>query len=146
MQQHSHPNLFRRRERTAVFGLRQARNRSALETEATRSTEASMRVQHFRTSLLLMLSCALPLLKCFSFEVPTGKSECFQELAKASDHVSGDWYLSKHYEGGSTQTVDVQVECRMNLSPWDTAHRGNLRTRHRWELMLHYAGRRNLCR
>ena len=69
-----------------------------------------MRRRHF---LALIAASLLPTARPFSFEVGVGKVECFQELAKASDHVSGDWQLqgTKKLDAPADElpTLDVQV-------------------------------------
>ncbi|KAL1510279.1 hypothetical protein AB1Y20_006601 [Prymnesium parvum] len=59
-----------------------------------------------RWAQLLLLA---PAARGFSFDVPTGKVECFQELANASDHVAGDWQVSRHKDDAELLTLDVQV-------------------------------------
>ena len=41
----------------------------------------------------------------FGFTVPAGKSECFHELAKASDRLSGEWKVLS----GGMMDLDVQA-------------------------------------
>ena len=49
----------------------------------------------------------------FGFTVPAGKSECFHELAKASDRVSGDWKVLS----GGMMDLDVQASHTMCTLP-----------------------------
>ena len=53
----------------------------------------------------------------FGFTVPAGKSECFHELAKASERLSGEWKVLK----GGMMDLDVQVRVppRASGHPYD---------------------------
>lgn len=52
----------------------------------------------------LLAAALLPVVWSFGFTVPEGKQECFEETAKASDHVSGEWRVAK---GGVLDEVRV---------------------------------------
>lgn len=53
----------------------------------------------------LLILAHLPVAAPFGFLVPAGKSECFHELARASDRLSGDWKVLS----GGMMDLDVQV-------------------------------------
>ena len=62
-----------------------------------------------RRPLCCLLAALCSFAGAFVFDVGTGKTECFREQAKASDHISGDWRLDMPQGGEELPTLDAQV-------------------------------------